>query len=101
MRRCIIGLGAILICSFFKGSGHAQVTNSLLPLPPTKMESFGTNNSMLILKSSADIGSISGNAGVVGVRCREITDLKSGHKEQGVAVGIAERGPVTDTMLID
>jgi hypothetical protein len=56
---------------------------------------------MLILKSSADIGSISGNAGVVGVRCREITDLKSGHKEQGVAVGIAERGPVTDTMLID
>jgi hypothetical protein len=94
-------LAAMLISSFLTGSARAQTTNPLLPLAATRLESFDTNNSRLILKSSGDIGSISANAGVVSVRCTEITDLTSGHKEQGVAVGIAERGPVKDTLLID
>jgi hypothetical protein len=101
MARSTITLAAMLICCFLRGSASAEVTNSLVSFPPTKLESFATNNSTLILKSSADIGSISGNAGVVSLRCREITDLASGHKEQGVAVGIAEKGPATGTLLID
>src|SRR6478609_7469802 len=87
MRRSIMIFAAMLIGSFLRGSAPAQVTNALLPvpLPATKLESFATNNSMIILRSSADVGSISGSAGVVSMRCREITDLRSGHKEQGVA----------------
>ena len=59
MRRRMMILAVISMCAFVKGSAFAQTTNSSLPWPATKLESFDTNNSMLILKSSADIGSIS------------------------------------------
>jgi hypothetical protein len=92
--------GVVALC-FIRALCSAQTTNPLIPIPATKLESFETNNSMLILKSSANIGSISGSTGVVSVRCREITDVASGHKERGIVVGIAERSPAGDTLLID
>lgn len=72
------------------------------PVPPaTKLESFDTNVTVVILKAATDVGSISGNTGVVAVKCKEITDTSTGHKEQGLGLEITLKGQPKDTMLID
>jgi hypothetical protein len=65
------------------------------------LESFDTNISSVIIKATTEIGSVSVNAGIISVRCREITDTKSGRKEQGLALEISQRGPLRDKLLID
>src|SRR5690349_23959906 len=72
------------------------------PVPPaTKLESFETNVAAVILKGTTEIGSISGNTGLVAVKCKEITDTSTGHKEQGLGLEITLKGQPKDTLLID
>jgi hypothetical protein len=80
---------------------HAQLTNTISWIPATKLEAFETNLSVVVLKASTDVGSISADAGDVGVRCREITDTSTGHKERGLALDLALRGQSRDVLLID
>jgi hypothetical protein len=70
-------------------------------LPATKLESFDTNVEVVVLKASTDVGAISADAGEVAVRCREITDTSTSHKEQGLSLDITLRGQTRDTLLID
>ena|SRR5260221_4744411 len=79
-------------------STEAQLTNTL---PTTKLEAFDTNVEVVILKASSDAGSISADAGIVGVRCREITDTSTGRKEQGISVDITPRGLARASLLVD
>jgi hypothetical protein len=72
-----------------------------VPIPATKLEAFETNVEVVIIKASTDAGSISADAGDVAVRCREITDTSTGHKEQGIALEITVRGQPKDVLLID
>lgn len=101
MRRLSLILLAVLGCSFLANSSPAQVANPCPVAPATKLESFDTNISSVIIKGFAEIGSLSLNSGVVSVRCREITDTGSGRKEQGIALEITQRGQPKDTLLID
>jgi len=92
---------AVLGCSFFTNPSFAQVTNLWAAFPATKLESFETNVGVVILKATTELGRISANAGEVAVKCREITDTSTGHKEQGIAIEITQRDRLKDTMLID
>jgi hypothetical protein len=98
-KRTVI-LIAILSCAL-ANPARAQLTNLFPIVPATKLESFETNLSVVILKATSDLGSISGNSGVVWVRCREMTDMSTGRKEEGIAITIMQRNDLRDTMLID
>ena len=91
----------ILGSSLFAGPLRAQSTNLCLAPPATKLESFDTNVSVIVLRASSQLGTISASGGAVEVSCREMTDMSSGRKEQGVAIEIAPRNAPKDTMLLD
>jgi hypothetical protein len=92
---------AVLTGSCFTISSTAQIANTI-PLPPaTKLESFNTNVSSVIFRATSELGSISVNTGVLLVRCREITDTATGHKEQGMAMEIVQKGQAEDRLLLD
>ena len=74
-------------------------TNPLAPA--TKLEALGTNISTVIIKATTEIGSVPVGPTVVSLRCREITDVGSGRKEQGIAVGLSQNGQSKATLLLD
>jgi hypothetical protein len=91
----------ILACAFSARPTLAQTTKIWPTLPTTKLEAFDTNIAAVILKASTDLGSMSADAGVVTIKCREVTDTSTGHKEQGIAVEMTQRGSLKDVVLID
>src|SRR5882724_11127864 len=74
MRGSILIFLTVLGYSFLRNSSHAQVANPCPVAPATKLESFDTNIASVVIKATTEIGSLSVNAGLVSVRCREITD---------------------------
>ena len=103
MRKMLPLLSAALMCVTAETSLLAQTPTNApsLPIPATKLESFDTNNSLLIVKGNTDIGSVAVAAGAVSIRCREITDIAAGHKERGLVLTVTESGTVRDPLLID
>jgi len=101
MRRLTLILLAVLNCSVFSDFSQAQVVGAIPMVPATKLESFETNVSTVIIKATTEIGSLSVDTGVVTVRCREMTEAGSGHMERGIAMEIAQKGEPRDRLLID
>ena len=92
----------ILGGSLLVGSLRAQSTNVFVVAPATKLEAFDTNVSVVVLRASSELGTISASAGALAVSCREVSDMSTGRKEQGVEIEIGQRtGTPKDTMLID
>ncbi len=91
---------AFLGCSLINPA-RAQYMVPVQVAPATKLEAFETNTSVVILKASTDLGSISGRTGTVVVKCRETTDTSTGRKEQGIAIVITPKGQAKETLLID
>ncbi len=89
--------GALLVC----GTAHGQLTNVWPPFPATKLEAFETNADTVIIKASSPIGSVPARGGEVGVRCREITDAGTGHRESGIIMDLTLGADLADTLLID
>ena len=94
-------LVAALSCFSLTISSPAQVASATLITPATKLEAFDTNISSVIFRATTELGSISANTGVLLVRCTEITDTSTGHKEQGIAMKIAQKNQAEDKLLID
>jgi len=88
-------------CSLLMSPARGQDATAPLLVPATRLESFETNVGVVIIKATTEIGTVSVNSGVVSVKCREITDADSGHKERGIAIEIIERGQSKERMLID
>lgn len=97
----ILTIATVSFIGFFSNVLQAQITNFLLVQPMTRLESFDTNTSVVILKASTDAGTITADSGAVSVRCREITDTSTGKKEQGIAVEILPRNQTRNMLLID
>ncbi|HXU77727.1 MAG TPA: hypothetical protein VN794_14230 [Methylomirabilota bacterium] len=97
MRTLFLVTVTILGSALVADRGWAQVTNPCVPVPATKLESFETNANVIILKTSTAIGSLAGNTGNLGIKCREVTDVSTGRKEQGLAIEVAQHGD----LLID
>ena len=97
MHRLIAVLMAVAGGSLLGGPVRAQETNPCVLLPATKLEAFETNTDTVIIKATAPIGSVAAHGGSVAVRCREITDAGTGHRESGIIIDIAlgtqEEGP--------
>ncbi len=101
MRTFIAVLATVAGGSLLTGAAAAQETNACPPMPATKLEAFDTNTDTIIIKATAPIGSVQGRGGAVIVRCREITDAGTGHRESGILVDITSGDQSQDTMLID
>ena len=101
MSRFIAILVAVAGGSLVAGSAFAQETNACLLLPATKLEGFETNTDTVIVKATAPIGTVPAHGGEVAVRCREITDAGTGHRESGIIIDIAFSAELLGTMLID
>src|SRR5438067_8993547 len=87
--------------SFLAGLSRAQETNVILSAPATRLEAFETNVGIVIIKGTTEVGTVSANAGLISVKCRENTETATGHKERGVAIEIMQSGRRNDRMLID
>ena len=101
MRRFIAIFVAVAGGSLLTAPMRAQETNACPPFPATKLEAFETNTDTVIIKATAPIGAVSAHGGGVAVRCREITDAGTGHRESGIIVDIAFDAQLEGTMLID
>jgi hypothetical protein len=98
MRKSVRTAVVVISAVWWVNSTQAQLTNAL---PLTKLEAFDTNVEVVILKASSDAGSITADAGIVGVRCREITDTSTGRKEQGLSIDITSRASGKTSLLVD
>jgi len=101
MRRFVAGFVIVAGTWVPASPARAQETNACLPVPATKLEAFETNTDTVIIKATAPIGTVPAQAGTIDVRCREITDAGTGHRESGVLVDIALGGSARDTLMID
>jgi hypothetical protein len=101
MVRLIVIFVAVLGGALSTVATHAQETNGCLPFPATKLEAFETNTDTVIIRASAPIGTVSAHSGGVAVRCREITDAGTGHRERGIVMDIAFDAQLEGTALID
>jgi hypothetical protein len=78
-----------------------QETNAC-PVPPqTKLEGFETNTGMVIVRATAQTGTVVASAGSLSIKCREITEVGTGHREIGIVLGIAHGDFPEDQALID
>jgi hypothetical protein len=91
----------VLFWPFLVCRGQVQITETYPAGPSTKLEMLETNLSTIILKATSEIGSLSVGSALVSVRCREIRDIGSGRKEQGIVVALAETGQNKDSVVID
>jgi hypothetical protein len=98
MRKSVRTAVVVISAVWWVNSTQAQLTNAL---PLTKLEAFDTNVEVVILKASSDASSITADAGIVGVRCREITDTSTGRKEQGLSIDITSRASGKTSLLVD
>ena len=101
MRTLMITSFALLGCLLFAQSGHTQATNPCPAAPATLLESFETNIAVVVLKAGSEVGTVSARTGAIAVKCRQMTDLSTGNKAQGIAVEITDHSQAKDSMLID
>ena len=94
-------LSAFLALLSITTPAQTQIATVWPPIPMTRLESFDTNIAVVILKASTDVGSISSDAGMVGVKSKEMTDTSTGRKEQGIAIDITPKGQGRDALLVD
>jgi hypothetical protein len=71
----------LLSFSLFVCPVNAQDTNAYAYPPATRLESFATNTDTVVVRGSADIGVVLADAGAITIKCREISETATGHKE--------------------
>lgn len=76
----------IILCGSLALAARAQDTNTA---PKTEIENFEQQPDTVIVKGLGEVGSITTDAGVVSVRCKESIDETSGHAEYGIGVALA------------
>jgi hypothetical protein len=101
MRKFIVLVVAVAGGSLLTAPIRAQETNACLLLPATKLEAFETNTDTVIIRATAPIGTVPAHGGGVAVRCREITDAGTGHRESGIIIDISFEAQLEATALID
>jgi hypothetical protein len=90
-----------IVLSCLSAASRAQVTNINPTAPATRLEALETNVGVVIIMGTAPAGSISVNATVVSVTCKEDTDTSTNQKEYGILVGIRQGGQPEDGTVID
>lgn len=56
---------------------------------------------LVIVRGSADIGTVTTAAGTISIKCKESAEVSSGRKQQGIAVTITGKNQQSDTTIID
>jgi len=88
----LVGCGLLLVTA-----ARAQDTNA----PRTYLDSFEASYGVVIVRGSADIGTVTTATGTVSVRCKESVEPRSGRKQHGLAVTLTGKDRQSDTTIID
>jgi hypothetical protein len=78
-------------------SATAQDTNSL----KTDLGLFETQTGTVLIKGFNQVGVLSIGAYEITVRCKETTDITTGHKADGLAIVISGNPPQRERILVD
>ncbi len=89
------------VWALFSAACRGQAIYTNLPVPATKLEALETNIGVVIIKGTAPVGSVSANAAMVSVTCKEDTNTGTGQKEYGILVGIRFGDQPEDDTMID
>ncbi|HEY3761210.1 MAG TPA: hypothetical protein VGN23_05635 [Verrucomicrobiae bacterium] len=73
-------------CCAFAFTLHAQNSTNA---PATEIENFELQTDAVIVKGYSEVGTISTDAGVVSVRCKQSSNAATGRAEYGITVGLA------------
>ncbi len=93
-----MGLIVVVGCFFLTTISQAQDTNIWL-LPATRLEACQTNIGKVIIKATAQVGTLSAGAGVLSVSYKELTDVGAGSRDYGVAIGITTAGRQCESLI--
>lgn len=94
---CCLTLLAAVGWRGLSGTLLAQATNA----PKTILEAFEAQTGVVIVEGSMPMGSVSAEAGMVSVRCKESKDATTGHKESGLAIEVRAGEVQTDATIVD
>ncbi len=78
-------------------SAIAQDTNVL----KTELGEFEARTGTVIVKGFTQVGSLAVGQTVITVRCKESTDINTGHKADGLAIEVAGQPPLRERILVD
>ena len=98
MNKSTKGLIAVVGCFFLTVVSQAQDTNAWL-LPATRLEAVQTNIGKVIIKATAQVGTLSAGAGVLSVSYKELTDAGAGSRDYGLAIGITAAGRQCESLI--
>lgn len=88
----------VLIYALFGAAARAQDTNA----PRTALDAFESRTGVIIIRGSADMGTISlVDGGAVAIQCRQSIQTPSGRAQDGLAVTITGKQGPSDTTIID
>lgn len=93
----LLNIVLLIGCTGF--SVLAQDTNFITLY--TRLEVFEAQSEKMIVKAWAPIGTVSARTATISVSCREATEVASGAKEFGVAVGIKDGNFQESRIIID
>jgi hypothetical protein len=91
----------LLSLSVFANPVIAQDTNAYTYSPATRLEAFVTNTDTVVIRGSAEIGVVSADTGAITVKCREISETSTGHKEVGISVDLGHNQQSKEMRYID
>jgi hypothetical protein len=88
----------VLTYALFTIAANAQDTNA----PRTALDAFESRTGVIIVRGSADLGSLSlADGGAVSVQCRQSIETPSGGAKDGLAVTISYKAGASDRTIID
>jgi hypothetical protein len=80
-------------------TARAQDTNVITLY--TKLEGFEAQTGKIILKAWTHVGSVTAKTAIISVGCKESTEVATGFKEYGVAIGIKEENLEEYRIIVD
>ncbi len=93
----IAAVGSITLWLTAQAQAQAQDTNA----PRTELGVFEAKVNMVVVKGTAEMGSVQTSGGSVSVRCKEFIDPNSGRKQLGLGITLTGRERQVDSTLID
>jgi len=98
MNKFRVSLIAVVGCSCLTAISQAQDTNIWL-LPVTRLEAYQTNIGKVIIKATAQVGTVSAGTGILSVSYKELTDVSAGSREYGLALGMETAGGRCESLI--
>ena len=87
--------------AFAQPANYYPTNYPIWPPPPTQLESMTTNTGTVIIRGTVLIGTVATDSATISLKCRELTDVGTGRRVYGVAIGMGAPNQTEDVSLVD